>query len=324
MPRTSRAARLHGIRDLRLDQVQIAEPGPGEVLVRIEACGICPTDIRKFDVGLNDGSYPFNPGHEWVGRIEGVGPGVDGHPLGQRVYGDVYGGYADYVLLPVGGNPWSCGPLAVGEDMPLHRAVFVEPLADCLHAVHDQAGVTAGQDVLVVGAGQMGLQLVAVAVRAGARVVAVDPIATRRVLALDFGATLALDPAELVDELGTAAVDAVILSVARAESVSEVLPLLRPGGTVVLFAGFGRAGRAVVDLNDVHYRELSIVGSEWVGTPPNQRLHHYRTARDLLADGGAFALESLVTGTAGFDSIAEAFDSISARRGLKFVLEIQE
>ena len=123
-PPTMRSARLHGLRDLRVDTVPRPRAGDDEVLVRIEACGICPTDVRKFLVGVNDGQYPFNPGHEWVGRIVETGRAVDGFEVGDRVYGDTYGGYGEFAVLPVRGNPWSCGPLRVPDGMPTRRAVF--------------------------------------------------------------------------------------------------------------------------------------------------------------------------------------------------------
>ena len=67
--------------------------------MRIEACGICPTDARKFAIGVNDGAYPFNPGHEWVGRVVALGAGVAGWEVGARAYGDTYAGYAEYATI---------------------------------------------------------------------------------------------------------------------------------------------------------------------------------------------------------------------------------
>ena len=90
---TMRSARLHGIEDLRLDVVPVPSPAAGELLVSIEANGVCATDARKYRVGVNDGEYPFNPGHEWVGRVAGLGDGVVDWSIGERVYGDTYGGY---------------------------------------------------------------------------------------------------------------------------------------------------------------------------------------------------------------------------------------
>jgi len=71
-----RAARLHGIRDLRVEELADPPPAPGELLVRVDACGVCPTDVRKYLLGTT--AYPLNPGHEWVGHVEALGPLVEG------------------------------------------------------------------------------------------------------------------------------------------------------------------------------------------------------------------------------------------------------
>jgi L-iditol 2-dehydrogenase len=311
-----RAARLHGIRDLRIEELHTPEPAAGELLVRVEACGVCPTDVRKYLIGLNHGDYPFNPGHEWVGRVEALGAGVAGWAEGQRVYGDTYGGYAELALLAAGPGAWSHGPVAIPGDLAPERAIFVEPLADCLHAVHDQARVDAGDRVVVVGAGQMGLQLVLAAALAGADVTCVEPIRERRDLAAELGAENAVDPAAFVP---AGAADAVFLSIGVRALVGAAIEAVRPGGRVVLFAGFGDEPFAPVDLNAIHYREIVLVGSEWIGSPPNQRYERYREALGLLTSGQA-PLERLVTARCGFDGLAGAFEDQQLRRGLKTML----
>jgi len=310
-----RAARLHGIRDLRVEELPVPAPGPGRLLVRIEGCGVCPTDVRKWAIGVNDGEYPFNPGHEWVGRIEATGADVSGWDIGRRVYGDVYGGYAEYALLPADPGRWSHGPLALPDELPLERAVFVEPFADCLHAVRDQARLEPGQRAVVVGGGQMGLQLVVAAKAAGARVVVVEPIEGRRALALELGADWAV--AELVE--ADAGVQAVILSIGAASLVQPALELMAPGGRVVLFGGFGAEPHATVDLNRIHYEEVALVGSEWIGTPPNTRRERYAEALALLVSGEA-PLERLVTGRCSLDELEEVFEDVQAYRRLKTIL----
>jgi L-iditol 2-dehydrogenase len=318
-----RAARLHGIRDLRVERLPRPEPGAGELLVEIEACGVCPTDVRKYLIGTGDGTYPLNPGHEWVGRVAQVGAAVRGWETGERVYGDTYAGYAEYATLAVDRAPWSHGPLRVDGALPLERAVFVEPLADCIHAVRHQGAVGAGDHTVVVGAGQMGLQLIAVACAAGAKVLAVEPLEARRTLALAFGADAAVAAEGWEDHArawaGSDGVRAVIVALGRAETVAPGLAALAPGGRLVLFAGFGEHHHAPVDLNLVHYRELSIVGSEWVGTPPNSRLECYRQAHDLLASG-RLELERLVTRRCSLDTLVDAFADVQSYDALKIVL----
>jgi L-iditol 2-dehydrogenase len=323
-PDTSmRAARLHGVRDLRVERLPRPAAGADELLVEIEACGVCPTDVRKYLIGVGDGGYPLNPGHEWVGRVAAVGSDVEGWAVGDRVYGDTYAGYAEFATLAVGRGAWSYGPLRVDDTVPLDRAVFVEPLADCVHAVSHQGRIGAGDSAVVLGAGQMGLQLVAVARAAGARVLAVDPLEPRRRLAVEFGAEEAVDAEGWEDVAlewsGGVGAQAVILALGRPEPVAAGLRALAPGGRLVLFAGFGDRNLANVDLNVVHYRELAIVGSEWVGTPPNSRLECYREAYDLLSSG-RLELERLVTRRCTLDTLVEAFTDVQSLDALKIVL----
>jgi L-iditol 2-dehydrogenase len=316
-----RAARLHGVRDLRVETLPLPTPSPSELLVQVEACGVCPTDVRKYRIGTDESAYPLNPGHEWVGRVVEVGRDVRDWEAGDRVYGDTYAGYAEYAVLDTCGSPWSHGPLRLDDAMPTDRAVFVEPLADCIHAVRDQACVAEGDRVAVVGAGQMGLQLIAVAHAAGAKVLSVDPLAPRRDLALRFGAEDAVGAEGWERHARTWAgggVAAVILTLGRPDAVSPCLTSLAPGGRLVLFAGFGDRAGVQVDLNAVHYQELSIVGSEWVGTPPNQRLECYDDAHGLLADG--LDLERLVTRRCTLDTLVEAFTDVEHHEAMKILL----
>lgn len=310
-----RAARLHGPRDLRVEDLPDPWPGADELLVRIEACGVCPTDVRKYLIGVNDGDYPFNPGHEWIGRIEQVGAGVTEWKVGQRVYGDTYAGYADYALIPATPGAWSHGPLALPEELAPERAIFVEPFADCLHAVRDQARVVAGSRTVIVGGGQMGLQLVVAARLADARVTLVEPLEERRAIATELGADSCL--ADLSELDGQA--DVVILSIGVGGLVAPAIERTAPGGIVVLFAGFGDAPGTEIDLNLLHYREIAVVGSEWIGTPPNQRCERYIEARDLLVSGSA-PLERLVTGQCDLEGLEAVFGDVQALRGLKTVL----
>jgi len=324
--RTMRVARLHGIRDLRLEEIEVPQPAPGELLVKIEACGVCATDTRKYEIGVNDGHYPFNPGHEWVGRVAGVGSGAGDWRLGERVYGDTYGGYAEYAVIPVQPIPWSRGPLRLPEDLPLERAIHIEPLADCLHAVHDQARLQQGHRAVVVASGVMGLKMVAEAVRTGVRVLVVEPLADRREMALRFGAEAAIAAEDWSGKArhwaGEAGIDAVILTIGNPELVAPCIAACKPGGRVVLFAGFGNRPEAMVNLNDLHYREIALVGSEWIGTPPNQHRNRYDEARERLLDP-SLPFERLVTARCGFDDLEQALARRQSFENLKtmFVAE---
>ena len=322
IPDTMRAARLHGIADLRVETLPVSDPGPGDVLVRIDACGICPTDARKYAIGANEGEYPLNPGHEWVGRVVSAGAAVAGLEPGQQVYGDTYACYAEFATIAARPAGMSRGALRLG-DLPLERAIFVEPLADCLHAIHDQGRVDDGQRVVILGAGSMGLQLAAVAARAGAEVLVVEPRAERRLLAQRFGAhhSMVADGwrQAVAERLGEAQPDVVIVTLGRGEAAAEAVAACAPGGRVVLFAGFGDEGHTPIDLNRLHYEEISLVGSEWVGVPPRQRLERYEQARGLLAEG-RLTLEEIVSDRVGLDGVDAALRAVGEQRSLKTVL----
>ena len=318
-----RAARLHGIKNLQVEQLPVPRPGAGELLVRVEACGVCPTDARKYALGTSDGEYPFNPGHEWVGFVEETGPTVEGWELGDRVYGDTFGGYAEFAVVAARPTGWSCGATEMDRSVPRECAVLLEPLADCLHAVHDQARVGPGDPVLVISAGPMGLQLIAVASRVGARVLVVEPIAGRRQMAKAFGADQAVSPQEWRDAAdaftGGTGFQAVIVAVGKSELVSDAIEVAAPGGRVVAFAGFGDAPAAVIDMNRIHYGEVELVGSHWIGTPPNHRRERYAEARDLLVSR-ALRLERLITQQIGLEQVQDALARHTDHQGLKTVL----
>ncbi|CAN5740386.1 MAG: zinc-dependent alcohol dehydrogenase [Ilumatobacteraceae bacterium] len=318
---TMRACRLHGIGDLRTEIVPRPSPSAGELLVRVEANGVCATDARKYRVGVNDGEYPFNPGHEWVGRIAEVGPEVSGWAAGERVYGDTYGGYADFNIVRGEADGWSCGAVRVPDGVPTDRAVFVEPLADCLHACFDQAAASPGSSMAVVAAGSMGLMTIAVAAQAGVAVVAVEPQEERRRLARQLGAIDAVEPDGWVAKVrqrfdGGAA--SVVLCTGDPDLVPSCIDAAANGGRVVLFAGFGDRQLMTIDLNVLHYREVALVGSEWIGTPPNQRRHWYDEAVELIA-GGTLPLEQLVTDHCSFDDLEDALVGRSSSTVLKSV-----
>lgn len=321
--KTMQVARLYGLKDIRVETVPVPKPGPGELLVRVEACGLCSTDARKYRIGVRDGKYPFNPGHEWLGSVESVGVGVDGWSPGERAYGDTYGGYAEYAVVPAAPGEWSCGAMAIQQEVPRNRAVFLEPLADCLHGVLDQGRVRDGDQVVIFSAGSMGLQLAALAARAGGRVMVVEPIPARRELALTFGAEIAVAgdgwKGAVLDWTDGNGPDVAIVAVGRGDLVADAVAVAAPGGRVVAFAGFGDEATAVIDLNRIHYREVTLVGSEWIGAPPNQRWERYGQARDLLTSGN-LPLEDLVTSIVNFDQVAAALDGFASHQELKTVL----
>lgn len=325
-----KAALLYGVGDLRLVDIPKPEPGPDDVLMKVTVCAVCPTDIRKFRVG-NGGvlSFPFNMGHEWVGEVVEVGENVDDVKIGDRLLGGGYAGYAEYAamsgqnLRPFGGKPLPIPPGVTDEE-----ATFVEPLADAVHSIVDQGKVKIGDTVLILGAGQLALQHVMVAKAVGARVIVSEPIAERRELARKFGADhviegasaeqVASDVFALTDGKGA---DAAIVTIGSPEASINALGAVRARARIVLFGGYDRGVQTMLDLNVIHYKEIELTGSYWVGVPPYGNPELYAVALKLIQDK-TVPVADLITHRMELDRILEAFDAIRTKSGMKAIIYI--
>src|SRR5690606_13279106 len=217
---TMRALRWHAPLDLRIEDVPVPTPAPGEVLVKVDRTGICGTDLEAYLEGsvgipvsephpLSGKAAPLVLGHEIVGTV--VETTDDGPPVGTRVYPDTMfgcgscwwclrhqetlcprlaasglqadGGLAEYFVA----KGRTC--VTIPDHVPTDVAAFAEPVSVAARAV-SKAGDLVGQTVVVVGAGVIGLLVAQVALGAGTvGVLAVDPVPDRRALAESFGAT---------------------------------------------------------------------------------------------------------------------------------------
>lgn len=325
-----KAALLYGIGDLRLVDIPKPEPAPDEVLTKVTVCAVCPTDIRKYRVG-NGGvlQFPFNMGHEWVGEVVEVGKEVDDVKVGDRVLGGGYAGYAEYA--PLGGQalrPVAGKPLLIPEGVSDEEATFVEPLADAIHSIVDQGKVKIGDKVLILGAGQLALQHLMVAKAVGATVIVSEPIAERRELARKFGADYVLDGStteevvaavhELTDGQGA---DAAIVTIGSPEASVTALAAVRSRARIVLFGGFDRGVQTTLDLNIIHYKEIELTGSYWVGVPPYGNPDLYGVAMKLIQDK-TVPVAKLITHRMDLEQIHDAFDAIRTKSGLKAIIYI--
>ncbi|MFI7642580.1 alcohol dehydrogenase catalytic domain-containing protein [Nonomuraea sp. NPDC049400] len=289
-----KALRWYGRGDVRLVDVDVPRPGPGEVLIAVTLCGICGSDVEEYHAGpivvpvsphpLTGRAAPLTLGHEVVGVVAEPGEGVTLAP-GTPVVPDVVlgcgrcwwcargeyplcergaalglqddGGLAEYLVAPAG----RCAPLPDG--MPADVAVFAEPAAVAVRAL-DKAGDVSGAVVAVVGAGAIGLLVAQVArCRRAAAIVAVDPDPGRRSLAGSCG-LVAAAPGDAADaavrELtGGRGADVVVESAGTAAAVAGALSLCRRGGTAVLLGVTPEP--AVLPTLDVVLGEKHVVGS---------------------------------------------------------------
>ena len=323
---------LDGIGDVRLVDITTPEYGPDEVLTKVTVCAVCPTDIRKYRVG-NGGvlQFPFNMGHEWVGEVVEVGKNVDDVKVGDRILGGGYAGYAEYA--PVGGvnlRPVLGKPVVIPEGVSDEEATFVEPLADAIHSIIDQGKVKIGDTVLILGAGQLALQHLMVAKAVGATVVVSEPIEARRELAKKFGADHVLDGSsteEVVAGINALTngkgADTAIVSIGSPEASVTALAATRARGRIVLFGGYDRGVQTTLDLNIIHYKEIEMTGSYWVGVPPYGNPELYAVAMKLIQNG-TVPVKQLITHRMELENIHEAFDAIRTKTGMKAIIYINE
>lgn len=346
-----KVARLYGARDLRVDEDDYPTPGPGEALIRIRACGVCPSDLRSYlGVGSSGSStlkLPRTPGHEWSGVVEAIGE-PDASPdavreatpevsVGDRVVADwryvcgrcyqcrrgvfnycenlhsgVRGGFAEYGIAPVSQLR------VIPENVSFEEASFCEPLA-CIINAHSYTEVPLGGDIAIVGAGPIGLLHMQLARNRGGRVIAVDTIAARLEKAAELGAhevvdASASDSVARVKELTSGrGADTVIVAVGAAEPIHQGLEMATINGWVNIFAGTYPPTELPLDPNLIHYRQLRVTGSHDY-TP-----HHFTTALKLI-QYGIIRVEPLISHRFELDSIREAFETTAGRSGLKSIV----
>jgi len=295
IPKTMRAGVYREKGVVRVEEVPVPSVGEGEVLIKVAACGICGTDIKKI-------FHAYVPppqilGHELAGTVVAVGPGVNKWKPGDRVMsfhhipcGKCFycekrlfsqckqykttgltggftpngGGFGEYVKA----MPWVAerGVIALPDNVSFEEATFLEPINTIVKAVQ-KARVSRGETVLVVGCGPVGLQLLMVANLEGARLYTSDPIAERRARSLTLGAMEAFDPSsgKLVQEIkartdGRGA-DAVLVAVAHPAIVIEALAAARPGGRVLLFAANDPVTKIEFPSSEIGIDEKEILGS---------------------------------------------------------------
>lgn len=319
-----KAVRLEAVGGLFLREVTRPQPGPEDLLVRVEASGICGTDRHLFK-----GEFPVRPpvtlGHEFCGIVEAVGAAVEGFKPGMRVTGDPNivcgrcphcqagrinlcrnlsaigihrdGGLAEYVLVP------QRQAHALPLSLKATHGAFCEPIACCLHGV-DIANIQAGSSVVVLGGGVIGLLTVQLARLAGAtRVLLSTRQAAKRALAERVGATASIDPTQGdfiaavtgPDGLLPGGADVVIECAGVAETVEQSFQLARPGGTVVILGVMPQGVKVALEPFDILFRELKVFGSFI-----NPFTH--RRAAELVADG-ALELDELISREVRLDEV---------------------
>ncbi|MER8867526.1 zinc-dependent alcohol dehydrogenase family protein [Mesorhizobium sp. M0751] len=317
-----KAVRLERVGRLAMCEVEKPTAGPDELLVRIEACGVCGTDRHLFH-----GEFPCTPpvtlGHEFSGIVEAIGLAVSGFSVGDRVTGDPNiacgrcahcqagrvnlcgnlraigihrdGGFAEYLVLP------QKQAFVLPDNLAPTHGAFCEPLGCCLHGV-DLAAIKPGSSVAVLGGGVIGLLTVQLAKLAGATTIILSTRqASRRALAEQLGATATVDPSAsdvteaIVGRSGLmpGGVDVVFECAGVKDTVEQSLRLAKAGGTVVIVGVMPRGMKAAFEPFDLLFRELKVLGSFL-----NPFTH--RRAADLIASG-AIEVDRLISRQVSLD-----------------------
>ncbi len=295
VPQAMRAAVYTGNCNIDVQSIPVPRIGPGELLIRVHACGICHTDLKKIEHNLL--APPRVYGHETAGEIAAVGEGVKGFEVGERVIvfhhipcmecfycrHKLYAQCAVYKKVgvtagfePAGGGfsqyvramDWIVrrGVEKIPDGVSYERACFVEPLNTCLKGVV-QMNLRSDDLVVILGQGPIGLLFTMLVKRTGATMLATDTMPFRRDLAVRFGAQAAFDPrdAELhsrIKELtqGRGA-DAIIIAASAPGIVEQAVRYSRPGSRILLFAQTSHTERIELSGADICVGERTLFGS---------------------------------------------------------------
>ncbi|MDO9130047.1 MAG: alcohol dehydrogenase catalytic domain-containing protein [Anaerolineales bacterium] len=344
------AAVYHGPGDLRVEEVPIPVPGVGEVLLQVSSASICGTDLRILHGGHR--KYPPGtvriPGHEVAGRVAEVGRGVTGVVVGQRMFvapnmgcgncrecisGNnnlctnfaaigitIDGAFAGYVRIPAAAvQQGNLMPIADGVDPAV--AALAEPFA-CVLRGQAPLHIGAGDVVLVMGAGPIGIMHTRLArLKGAASVIVSDLNPFRAVRAVALGADRAVVPGEedldaaLRAETNGRGADVVIVTAPAHQAQEQALQVAGIGGRINFFGGLPKDRPTIqFDSNLVHYKELLVTGTTACSTYDCLR------AAEII-NSGRIDLTDLISARFPLAQVAAAFAAAEDRKSLKVVLE---
>lgn len=337
-----KAAVYHGPGDLRVEEVPVRKLKDNEVKIQVKYCGICGTDIHIFhgDGGCCDVTPPLVPGHEFSGVVAEVGAGVKTVKVGDRVTGDpndmcgecyfckngmqhfcknnigigttVDGGFAEYVIMR------EKQVYKVSDDLSFIEAAMTEPISCCLHGI-DLCNIKAGDTVLVMGGGPIGMIMMQLAKNAGAsKVIMSEPVEEKREQALKLGATKTIDPLHEDVEAVLAEycenVNVVIECVGNVHTQADAVRFAGRGATIMYFGLAAPEESFPIRPDDIFKKELHITSSY---------INPYSFERAIqILESGTVELESLITNVVPLDDIADVFTKPEYRRTGKVMIQI--
>ncbi|GAB4542742.1 MAG: zinc-dependent dehydrogenase [Thermodesulfovibrionia bacterium] len=337
-----RVARLYSFNDIRIEDVDVPEPGDNDALMSVRACGICSGDVMKWYI---EKKAPLVIGHEPSGEIVRVGRAVKGFKSGDRIFvhhhapcmkcrfcmrGDyvqceewkrsriIPGGISEYILIPDG--ILRNDTLLLPEDVGYDDATLIEPTA-CVVKSLRRAGVKRGDVVLVIGLGVMGMLHILLLRDIGVeRIIGADMVEFRLNKAVEFGADYVVDVKrevlkdtviKLTEGRGA---DIVIVCPNSVSAMMDGFECVAPGGRVVLFTPAMPDERLVIDPNRIYFNDISVITSYSCGPDDT------RKALDYIKRG-VIRGERLITHRFGIDDTITAYKIVArAEDSLKVII----
>ncbi len=340
-----RVAMWYSNRDVRVEEMPTPQIGSGELLVRVEACGICGSDVMEW---YRLDRAPLVLGHEIGGQIVAVGDGVERYKEGDRVSAAHHvpcntchyclsghhtvcdtlrrtnfdpGGFAEYIRLPA--INVDRGVFLLPDEVSFEEATFIEPLA-CVLRGQRLAHMQPGNSVLVIGSGIAGLLHIQLARILGAgRVVAIDIIDYRLQAARRFGADAVLNadkdlPAWLRQVNQGRLADLVIVCTGATSAITQALQSVERGGTVLFFAPTNPGITIPISINELFWRNEITLTTSYAGSPAD-----YATALELVRAHSVPVCE-MITHRLGLAETGLGFQLVAdAQNSIKVIIEPQ-
>lgn len=336
-----KSAVFYGKHDLRVEEHPMPEVGPHDVLIQVEACGVCGTDVHIYegDKGAAEVTPPTILGHEFSGVIREVGSEVKKYKAGDRVcidpncycgacdpcrngvahfcenmmgYGTtVNGGFAEYCAVD------ERQVYLLGENTTFEQGAMAEPVACCLHGI-DMCEIQPGQQVVIIGGGMIGLLMLQLAKLAGAAKVALlEPVENKREVGRKLGADVCIDPAkedvkERLAENGMDWVNVVIECVGRPSTIEQAIEIAGNKAVVMMFGLTKPDEEIAVKPFQVFQKELVLKASY---------INPYTQKRALdLINSGRLDVSSMVYEVCSLDKLEEILSRPEVRAKGKYVI----
>lgn len=339
-----RVAMYYNNHDVRLEEMPRPQIGPGEILVQVQASGICGSDVLEW---YRLYKAPLVLGHEIAGEVVKVGEGVEKYKEGDRVTAAHHvpcntchyclsghhtfcdtlrqtnfdpGGFAEYIRLPA--INVDRGVFLLPDEVSFEEATFTEPLA-CVLRGQRLAGIQPGKSVLVIGSGISGLLHVQLARALGAGlVVATDIVDYRLEAARRFGADAAIPaeenlPTRLRQVNEGRLVDLVIVCTGDAPALAQALELVERGGTILFFALPQLGDKMTISMNDFFFNNITLTNS-YAGSPAD-----YATALKLIRARRICVSEMITHRLSLAETGAGFYLAATAQNSIKVIIEPQ-